>query len=49
MNPRDQRNGLGITWYLVKRVLQTPVRSIIPTRMGMRFRDVMMAAIMPDL
>lgn len=48
MNPRDPRNVLGSTWYLVKRVLQTPVKSIIPTRMGMRFRDVMTAAVTPD-
>ncbi len=27
--------GEGRTWYLVRRVLQTPVRSIMATRRGM--------------
>ena len=33
---------LNLTWYLVKRVLQTPVSSIMPTRNGIMARAGMM-------
>jgi hypothetical protein len=35
----------SLTWYLVKRVLQTPVKSIIPTKNGMMaFAGIMVDA-----
>ena len=32
----------GRTWYFVSRVLQTPVRSIMATKMGIRALDDML-------